>query len=214
MGTFEQGLIPTMAPASVLTCLLFAALASSPASALTFTIQPNKEDCFFEEINKGEKVSMTFQVASGGFLDIDVKLLDPRDVKIFSKERETEGRHHFTTEHDGLYSLCFSNKMSTLTPKTVSFNFHVGIATTAHEVARKEHLTPLELTIVQLSEGLYNVQDEQKYMRVRERVHRNTTESTNARVLWWSFLEAAILVGMSLFQVSYLRRFFETKTVM
>lgn len=189
--------------------LLLGALGS--AAALTFTIEPNKEECFFEEINKGEKVSTTFQVASGGFLDIDVKLLDPRDQKVFVKERETEGRFPFTAEYDGLYSLCFSNKMSTLTPKTVSFNFHVGIATTAHEVAHKEHLTPLELTIVQLSEGLYNVQDEQKYMRVRERVHRNTTESTNARVLWWSFVEAAILVGMSLYQVYYLRRFFEVK---
>ena len=52
--------------------LLLGALGS--AAALTFTIEPNKEECFFEEINKGEKVSTTFQVASGGFLDIDVKV--------------------------------------------------------------------------------------------------------------------------------------------
>ena len=36
---------------------------------------------------------------------------------------------------------------------------------------------------------------------MRERTHRNTSESTNARVLWWSLIEAAALVAMSVLQV-------------
>jgi len=44
---------------------------------------------------------------------------------------------------------------------------------------------------------------------VRERTHRNTAESTNARVKWWSVFQLLFLVGEGLFQVWWLRRFFE-----
>ena len=36
-------------------------------------------------------------------------------------------------------------------------------------------------------------------------------ESTNSRVLWFSVLEAVVLVGMGLWQVYQLRTFFEKK---
>ena len=41
----------------------------------------------------------------------------------------------------------------------------------------------------QLSELLAQVKDEQGYIVVRERTHRNTAESTNARVKWWSLFQ-------------------------
>ena len=34
------------------------------------------------------------------------------------------------------------------------------------------------------------MKDEQEYIVVRERTHRNTAESTNDRVKWWSILQA------------------------
>ena len=63
-------------------------------------------------------------------------------------------------------------------------------------------------------------------MRMRERVHRNSnvvpvphsflclaSESTNSRVVWWSLFEVIVLLAMSLWQVYYLKRFFEVKRV-
>lgn len=38
-------------------------------------------------------------------------------------------------------------------------------------------------------------------------------ESTNGRVMWWSLFEAATLVAVCLWQVYYLKRFFEVKRV-
>ena len=84
----------------------------------------------------------------------------------------------------------------------------------------------------ELSVQMVNLQDEQRYMRARERAHRDSTcspccavlctfadfgccvaatESTNSRVLWFTFMEATVLVGMSLWQVWTLRKFFETR---
>jgi len=48
-------------------------------------------------------------------------------------------------------------------------------------------------------------------MKMREQTHRNTSESTNGRVLWWSVFECLLLIGMSCWQIFYLRRLFEVK---
>jgi hypothetical protein len=64
-----------------------------------------------------------------------------------------------------------------------------------------------------LSEGLEQVRDEQSYIVLRERTHRNTAESTNARVKWWSIFQLAVLIAEGVFQVWWLKRFFEVRYV-
>jgi len=61
----------------------------------------------------------------------------------------------------------------------------------------------------QLSELLSQVKDEQSYIVMRERTHRNTAESTNGRVKWWSIFQLGVLIGEGIFQVWWLKRFFE-----
>lgn len=65
--------------------------------------------------------------------------------------------------------------------------------------------------VKQLSELLAQVKDEQSYIVVRERTHRNTAESTNSRVKWWSIFQLGVLIGQGGFQVWWLKRFFEVK---
>jgi len=60
-----------------------------------------------------------------------------------------------------------------------------------------------------LSELLAQVKDEQSYIVMRERTHRNTAESTNGRVKWWSIFQMIVLFAEGIFQVWWLKRFFE-----
>jgi|GEM_PF-3860660 len=64
-----------------------------------------------------------------------------------------------------------------------------------------------------LSTTLEGVKREQEYMQIRDRTHREINESTNSRVVMWSFFEAFVLVAISAGQVYYLRRFFEVRRV-
>jgi len=64
-----------------------------------------------------------FEVAEGGFLDIDVTITDPDGNSLYKGERDGSGKLAFQAEKTGIYTYCFSNKMSTLTPKVVMFNF-------------------------------------------------------------------------------------------
>ena len=67
------------------------------------------------------------------------------------------------------------------------------------------------MTVKQLAELLNQVKDEQSYIVVRERTHRNTAESTNGRVKWWSIFQLGVLIGEGIFQVWWLKRFFEVR---
>jgi emp24/gp25L/p24 family/GOLD len=59
-------------------------------------------------------------------------------------------------------------------------------------------IAPIEREIRDLAVGLQAVKDEQEYIVIRERVHRDTAESTNSRVMWWSIFQGIVLVRFSL----------------
>lgn len=66
-------------------------------------------------------------------------------------------------------------------------------------------VAPIEREIRNLANGLTAVKDEQEYIVIRERRHRNTAESTNSRVKWWSIFQAIVLVSVVAWQVYYLK---------
>eukprot|EP00729_Bicosta_minor_P019622 gene19622-35189_t len=156
-------------------------------------------------------MGLSFQVAEGGFLDIDVSIVGPDEKSIYDGERETDGKYTFSAHMDGRYKYCFSNKMSSVTPKLVVFNLNIG--NPKHEQAMEDGKADRVVSMVnELAESLYGIKREQEYMDVREKTHASINLSTNSRVVYWSFFEAGILVCMTFGQLYYLRRFFEVTT--
>lgn len=49
------------------------------------------------------------------------------------------------------------------------------------------------------------------FLQYREERFRQTSESTNKRVLWWSLAQVIVLVAMGFWQMRHLKTFFETK---
>ncbi|CAG9833323.1 unnamed protein product [Diabrotica balteata] len=180
--------------------------------AYFITVDAHAEECFFDKVEAGTKMGLTFEIAEGGFLDIDVRIIDPNGQNLYQGERETAGKYTFAAHTSGIYTYCFSNKMSTMTPKVVMFNMAVGESPKA-EQQEGENANKLEEMIRELTNSLSGVKQEQEYMQVRDRIHRSINESTNSRVVMWSFFEAVILVAMTVGQVYYLKRFFEVRRV-
>ncbi|KAJ8575896.1 hypothetical protein ON010_g3320 [Phytophthora cinnamomi] len=79
------------------------------------------------------------------------------------------------------------------------------------EVAKREHLMPVEKELRKMEDTVDEIHREMLYMREREATMRNTNESTNSRVLWFSFFSIVVLLGMGVWQVMYLKKFFKSK---
>ncbi|MCJ1308063.1 p24 complex component [Agyrium rufum] len=198
-------------------CLTFAlALLLCITSAVAHNIQlaAHSRECFHEELHKDDKMTVTFQVGDrefggSGNLEIDFWVQKPDTLYETQQRSVSSGDYSFDAPLDGKYLYCFSNEHWSSNSKEVSFNVH-GIVYVPESEAPSD---PLEAEVRRLAELLAQVKDEQSYIVVRERTHRNTAESTNARVKWWSIFQLLVLAGEGVFQVWWLKRFFEVKRV-
>ena len=94
----------------------------------------------------GGWVTLNIKVVTGGHLDIDVRLYSPDSSMIFEvsglhlkikfikcffiqREKSQKDDFNFLSAVNGLYKLCFSNKMSTISHKVSSNSFKHSIYT-------------------------------------------------------------------------------------
>ncbi|GJE84049.1 endosomal protein [Phanerochaete sordida] len=196
----------TYTHAALTLCTLFLLVWPTFVSAHMIEVPAGKKECFFEDLHVNDKMTVTYQVGGGGHLDIDFWLADPEGHAVHKHIKQSTGTVSVTAAKDGRHEYCFSNQMSTVVDKLVSFNVH-GVIYVDYD----DTVAPIEREIRTLANGLTAVKDEQEYIVVRERTHRNTAESTNDRVKWWSVAQVIILICVVAWQVYYLKSFFEVK---
>jgi len=199
-------------------CLVFTLLALAHAGSLTLQVEPKTEECFQQYIEPGKDWSLVYSVTRGGLLDIDVRIYDPRGNTLYQGlhfDTKMKGKQTFIANEGGVYKACFNNEMSRFTAKVVAFYFSIGgdePTNKRSDVAKPADLNPMDASIGKIERSLLLVIGEQRRMRVREQVHRDTSEDTNFRVQLWSIFETVLIGGMGVGQVWYLRRWFNVKT--
>ncbi|KAI7872352.1 supernatant protein factor C-terminal domain-containing protein [Spinellus fusiger] len=177
----------------------------------SFIVLPHdRVACFYEIIKQGDQMTLSYEVADSIHYDIDFSITDPNGVLIKNEKSSPEGYHSITALSDGKYSYCFNNKMESHSEKTVYFNV---FDLEKEKTSSKEHVDPIAHEIKVLGESIYFIKAEQEYIVAREKQHRDTAESTNARVKWWSLGQIFMLASVCMWQVYYLKRFFEVKRV-
>ncbi|KAF9580749.1 p24 complex component [Lunasporangiospora selenospora] len=196
---------------SQVTLLVLAFLAAMQSvAAFSITVPAQERRCFFETVEKDDYLHVSYQVDEGGHHDIDFTLEDSNGYLVEDAKRAPSGNINHDAKSSGKYQFCFINTFSTMTEKVVGFNSMV-IKPYRADAAHKAD--PLEKEIRELASGIMEVRNEQEYTLARERTHRNTAESTNTRVVWWSLFQAGLLFVVCAFQITYLKRFFEVKRV-
>ncbi|XP_010532582.1 PREDICTED: transmembrane emp24 domain-containing protein p24beta3 [Tarenaya hassleriana] len=188
-------------------------LLSSIGQISSLSVTVNDVECVYEYVlYEGDTVSGNFVVVDHDIfwgsdhpgLDFDVS--SPAGNIVHSLKGTSGDKFEFKAPRSGMYKFCFHNPHST--PETVSFYIHVGHIPNEHDVAKDEHLDPINVKIAELREALESVISEQKYLKARDTRHRHTNESTRKRVIFYTVGEYLLLAAASGLQVLYIRKLF------
>lgn len=211
----SQRSLSAMLPILLSLLLVLLLTPTSHGAALTTLLEPHERSCFFAWVDAaGEKVGFYFAVQSGGHFDIDYSVHDPDNRLIIAGQKERQLDIIFTGNTVGEYTFCFENSMSTVAEKLIDFDITVeseprlDLPITPSKLL-KEHSAPLEEGISSLGNSLEQVGRTQRYFRVRENRNFDTVRSTQSKIFWYSVVESATMVGISVGQVWIVRALFE-----
>lgn len=91
----------------------------------------------------------------------------------------------------------------------VTLTLNVGIAAKDYSgVVRKEHLTPIEAELRRLEDAVTRIRSDMEYLREREYTLRDTNETTNSRVMYFSLFCIITMIVLAILQVKYLQKLF------
>ncbi|EAT42136.1 AAEL006303-PA [Aedes aegypti] len=94
----------------------------------------------------------------------------------------------------------------------IALDIKKGIETKSYEgIGEAAKLKPLEVDLKRLEDLSDAIVQDFALMRKREEEMRDTNESTNSRVLFFSIFSMCCLLGLATWQVLYLRRYFIAK---
>ncbi|RLV89043.1 Endosomal protein P24B [Spathaspora sp. JA1] len=186
----------------------------SIVSAHNVLLAPYGKQCFFEDLKKNDELAISFQVGSrdpknSEQYTVDFWINTPQGQTIIKKTGLDHSDESITATLNGKYTYCFSNEKTGRVDLDVSFNIHGVIYIDVNDPKSDT----LDYAIQRLSQLTNDVKAEQSYLVIRERTHRNTAESTNSRVKWWSVFQILVVLANSVFQIYYLKRFFEVQSV-
>ncbi|KAL7219116.1 hypothetical protein ACSBR2_012235 [Camellia fascicularis] len=142
-------------------------------SALSVTV--NDAECVYEFIFfAGNTISSNFVVVdhhvfwNSDHPGIDLIVTSPGGNVVHSSKGTFEDKFQLMSPSNRMYKFCFHNSHSAL--KTVSFYIHVGHISSENDIAKDEHLDPINVKIAELREALESVPAEQKYLLARDTI--------------------------------------------
>ncbi|KAB2014630.1 hypothetical protein ERO13_D09G221700v2 [Gossypium hirsutum] len=188
-------------------------LFNSVCNVSSLSVNVNNIECVYEYVlYEGDTISGNFVVVDHDIFwgsdhpGIDFTVSSPLGNTVHELKGTSGDKFEVKAPRSGMYKFCFHNPHSA--PETVSFHIHVGHIPTEHDLAKDEHLDPINVKIAELREALESVTAEQKYLKARDTRHRHTNESTRKRVIGYTVGEYILLTLVSALQVIYIRQLF------
>merc|ERR1719215_84355 len=195
--------------------------AAGRASALFFELKPgSEEECFAWKPDAGHRCVGSYE-ADGPEEGIVVRMVGPEGNELW-RSADSSGHLQSVDAHSKgeSYKLCFKSTISEI--QMVSFDARWGhdydheLDQGGREIKQfvtQNHTDQMKDTVAKLYSRVLDITEQQEFAIPREAVHRETAESTNTRVVWWTVVEAIFLVALAIAQVYILRSYFEVKTL-
>ncbi|KAF9169231.1 vesicle coat component [Mortierella sp. AD011] len=197
------------------------------AQSLKFDLPAQEADeaspfCVSHYVDDETQVVVKVSVGPGIHQKTSLEITDDSEHlnQLWRKDSLSEDRQRatFLTKQAGDVVACFTNVLSNgyrPDPKytrTVDIDFDIGSETIDYELlAKQEKLKPMEVELRKLEDMIKDILENMEHLQAREERMRNTNESTNERVKYFSTLTMFVLVSLGLWQIFYLKQFFRKK---
>ncbi|XP_072031369.1 transmembrane emp24 domain-containing protein 10-like isoform X2 [Amphiura filiformis] len=200
---------------ATLLCVLLALLATDGVECISFMLPPNVKKCLKEEIHKDVLVTGDYKLSEAPGHKTLLHVGDSKGHTLYTKEEAQEGKFAFTTDDYDTFDICFTTKLPPGmrgVEREVTLDVKRGVeAKSYEELAKSEKLKPMEIELRRLEDLSEAILNDFAYMKEREEQMRDTNESTNSRVLYFSIFSMVCLLSLATWQVFYLRRYFKSK---
>ncbi|KAI8388879.1 emp24/gp25L/p24 family/GOLD-domain-containing protein [Radiomyces spectabilis] len=177
--------------------------------------------CISQYVPRDTTVLLTGKIGQGYNQVAGFEIKDNNDQpNVYGRHSKYTGefRNAFDTRSDGVVSICFTNQLqegfneAPQYTRTIELEFNVGAeALDLKQIASSEKLGPLEIELRRLESIVKSIVGQMDYLKRREERMRDTNESTNERVKWFSLLSLFTLISLGVWQILYLRSFFRRK---
>lgn len=191
---------------------------TSLTHAFQFDLPARDFKCFREELIDNFDVYGEYDVGPGHSQKIDFRVIDNKGDLLVDRRNVKSGDFSFKTKEGGEHSFCFFNRLSSGTSyhqglsRRISFDVLTGTETFDYEqLARKEHLKPVEVNLRMMEDIVKSVHSEYVYFRQRETGMRGLTDSTNSRITYIGLFSLFLMISFAVGQVYYLKNFFVKK---
>ncbi|XP_022902982.2 transmembrane emp24 domain-containing protein bai [Onthophagus taurus] len=183
---------------------------------IMWNLEPNTNKCLKEELHQNVPVTGEFTIQDAPGQKVDYVVRDSKGHILAQKEDVvTKGKFSFVTETYDTFEICFISRVS---PQHRGMSQEISLIT-KHGVEAKQYegiqeaakLKPIEVELRRLEDLSNDIVHDFSIMRKREEEMRDTNESTNRRVLYFSVFSMFCLLGLTTWQVLYLRRYFKAK---
>lgn len=198
----------------ILGCLLLLLIVPN-AMGIMFRLAPNTQKCLRDEMQGNQIVAGEYEITNAPGQKIDYVVRDTKGHILAKKEDISKGKFSFTSEVYDTFEICFISQVPPThrgIEQEVALGVKKGIETKSYEgIGEAAKLKPLEVDLKRLEDLSDAIVQDFALMRKREEEMRDTNESTNSRVLFFSIFSMSCLLGLATWQVLYLRRYFIAK---
>eukprot|EP01007_Sphenomonas_quadrangularis_P000342 NODE_1184_length_962_cov_130.818182_g986_i0.p2 GENE.NODE_1184_length_962_cov_130.818182_g986_i0~~NODE_1184_length_962_cov_130.818182_g986_i0.p2 ORF type:complete len:236 (-),score=38.11 NODE_1184_length_962_cov_130.818182_g986_i0:255-941(-) len=206
------------------TLLLIVALLCESVAALSFDLQAKTTKCFTEELPAGYHVLGDFKALAGYSQFVDAKVTDSAGNVVQEYASADKGNFNFHTTTSGDITFCFANRVVAgipVTPamkRTIEFNLRTGLYAgdeAAEEyqsdVARQQHLQPIEMNLRIMEDSLRMIHQEYHYFKKRESEMRETNTATKLRMKIVFFASLVFMLVFYLWELRHLVSYFVSR---
>eukprot|EP00494_Astrolonche_serrata_P005307 UN05323 len=134
-----------------------------------------------------------------GNFKLSLKIMNPRLQEVFKNEDLiADDKILYTTTSTGSHQLCFLvGSEANPTKSKYKFQLYIDVGTdntNYEELARVEHLSSIEVEVRRLNDKIRTIRAEQLYQKKQEEEFRDLSELINEKVVWWSLVQAGVIV--------------------